>query len=172
MINVRGEMLFVKHEDSIAADPNEPGRLAYWVPPGGGLNEGETFEEAAVREIFEETGLRVSGKAQQIYTLEKPLRYGTELRLMHAQYYLFPYDGECEVAPCDAGENITDVRWWTLEDFGMSPEVFVPEGILDIFRSVLKSPKTRQRPTSKWLSAGSIISFPRRRTIKLLRLGN
>jgi 8-oxo-dGTP pyrophosphatase MutT (NUDIX family) len=28
-----------------------------WILPGGGLNENETFEEAALRELWEETGI-------------------------------------------------------------------------------------------------------------------
>lgn len=36
----------------------EPTR-AYWTLPGGGLEAGETPAEAAVREVYEETGLRV-----------------------------------------------------------------------------------------------------------------
>ncbi|MEP9354105.1 NUDIX domain-containing protein [Xanthobacter sp. KR7-65] len=41
----------------------ESGPLAgsiYWAPPGGGLEPGETFEDAACRELEEETGLRLA----------------------------------------------------------------------------------------------------------------
>lgn len=31
----------------------------YWTPPGGGVEPGETVEEAVIREVFEETNMRV-----------------------------------------------------------------------------------------------------------------
>ena len=34
----------------------------HWGPPGGGVDKGETPEQAAVRETFEESGLRVKSE--------------------------------------------------------------------------------------------------------------
>lgn len=31
----------------------------YWTPPGGGIEMAETYEEAVVREVFEETNMKV-----------------------------------------------------------------------------------------------------------------
>jgi 8-oxo-dGTP diphosphatase len=43
------QLLLVKRRD-----------VPVWVLPGGGIDPGETPEEAAIREVLEETGLRVS----------------------------------------------------------------------------------------------------------------
>ena len=34
-------------------------RKKYWTPPGGSIEPGETFEEAVIREVKEETNMRV-----------------------------------------------------------------------------------------------------------------
>ncbi len=45
-------------------------KLGMWLPPGGHIEENELPDEAAVREVFEETGLRVelvSERRQDIF---------------------------------------------------------------------------------------------------------
>ena len=46
-------LLLVKLQSKTRSEP-------FWIPPGGGLELGETIEEALIRELKEETGLSVT----------------------------------------------------------------------------------------------------------------
>lgn len=47
---------------------------SYWTLPGGGVESGESFEQAVIREVFEETHLHVNvGK----FLFEEPHIHGT-----------------------------------------------------------------------------------------------
>lgn len=60
----RGARVIVLADDRVLleqdTDPGLPG-VHWWVTPGGGLDPGESFVEAGVRELREETGLVVTG---------------------------------------------------------------------------------------------------------------
>ena len=52
-------MIVVSRDNKILLVKHRKGNRQYWVLPGGRLEYGETFQECAVREIKEETGLEV-----------------------------------------------------------------------------------------------------------------
>jgi len=49
----------IVHDDKILMVCHQTPSRTYWTFPGGGVNEGEPFEQTVVREVKEETGLDV-----------------------------------------------------------------------------------------------------------------
>lgn len=68
--------VFVVHDGRVVLMRHP--RLGLWLPPGGHVDDGETPDETAVREVFEETGLLVEllgqmGPAIGVTPLVRPL---------------------------------------------------------------------------------------------------
>ncbi|MCP2014252.1 8-oxo-dGTP diphosphatase [Deinococcus sp. HSC-46F16] len=95
-----------------------------WGTPGGGLDPGEGFLEAARRELWEETGLECPNLA--LMGLEEGLvggpqfyhRYpnGDEVYMVGMRTHgILPAAALAHAAPDDGGETL-DLRWFTLDD--------------------------------------------------------
>lgn len=126
-----GAVLLVRANDSKPVDPGKPGLLAYWVPPGGGVDEGESFESAAIRELEEETGIELSEVGPHVWTRERQLMYRGELRTYLERYFIAWADPPRQLRNRTA-EKIEEIRWWTLDEMRVSTETFLPEGFVDL----------------------------------------
>jgi 8-oxo-dGTP diphosphatase len=58
-LRVRVCGLLHDHEGLLLVNHRLPGRTAWWAPPGGGVEFGESLENALVREFGEETNLKI-----------------------------------------------------------------------------------------------------------------
>ena len=55
-----GVGIIIEHQGKILMGKRKGGYAPYYSIPGGSLEEGETFEEAAIREVKEETNLNIT----------------------------------------------------------------------------------------------------------------
>ncbi|MFI5201038.1 MAG: NUDIX hydrolase [Candidatus Kapaibacterium sp.] len=139
VLNDREEILLIKHSDIVSANPNEPDRLTYWVAPGGGVEENETYEDAAIRELKEETGVDVEALKGCILERDIDLVYGGELVTCRERFFLACIEGRpapvrFKILP---EENISDFRWWPLSEIEHSAEIFFPEDLTNLMKNVI-----------------------------------
>lgn len=115
-VNSRGEVLLLQGQD-----PARPGDL-HWVSIGGAVDEGETHEQAAVRELLEETGI-VGDPAALVGPIHRgvhPFSWDGVDYVSHSTFFAMPLDADVEVhfgglEDAEVG-NILQARWWTPED--------------------------------------------------------
>lgn len=77
----------------------------HWEPPGGVLELDETFEEGVVREVAEETGMRVT--VQELSGVYK----NTVLGVVALVFRCTPSND-----PLRTSDETTDVRWMTRDE--------------------------------------------------------
>jgi 8-oxo-dGTP pyrophosphatase MutT (NUDIX family) len=58
-----GAFIFSKDGYLLLGESNRGTYEGMWIIPGGGIEEGESQEQALLREIFEETGIDISNEA-------------------------------------------------------------------------------------------------------------
>jgi 8-oxo-dGTP pyrophosphatase MutT (NUDIX family) len=108
----------------------------FWVMPGGGLAVGEGFEEAAIRETYEEMGLSISlgpclWKRHHVFDW-----MGKRLD----QFELF-FLARVSVATHISGTSDDYVhrhRWWSVRELECSQETFAPRRIAQLIAPVLR----------------------------------
>ncbi len=117
---INKKILLVKHKD-----------YDKWLQPGGHIEEDETPEEAAIREVYEETGIKITILGERFPReddLVRPLgiqcnRKENGDRHIDIIYYAKPNDLE---APLKINDESLDIRWFTrneLEQLPVFPDV-------------------------------------------------
>lgn len=122
-------------------DPAAPDRGTWWFTPGGGLDPGETRRQGAARELFEETGLRVSPASLGEPVLSRSVQFefdgrsydqDEEFFLVHGRVFDVDTAGftDLELA------SVVEHRWWTRAELAGTQDKVFPAGLVTLLEQV------------------------------------
>ncbi len=134
LLDPNDRVLLMRYDDG-------PPNGSHWTTPGGGLNEGESFPAAAVRELAEETGWSDIPLGAVVLHRTWTMEYAGRLVQQRERLYLARTSvARREIQGVDAmhaADQIAAWRWWTLAELDATGETVWPAGLADLIRTSL-----------------------------------
>ncbi len=110
-------------------------KAPFWATPGGAVDEGESFAEAARRELLEETGFDLDvGEVIAIQHNRFTAFWGDEIIAEEHYFHVRTQSREIDTSRHEETERqvMTQHRWFEHAEIAVWPEPVFPENLLDL----------------------------------------
>lgn len=136
----------------------------HWLTPGGGVEAGESLVDAAIREVIEETGLRVQlpADADPVYRQRRLWDWAGHIYAQVDTIFAARVGGAFSPAPTALTameeQSVVGARWWTLEELRATSDVLIPAALPGLVQQVLAADRP-SRPVVR--TAGRMLVLDR-----------
>lgn len=135
MMTPDGHVLLMRVQEPISG--NE-----FWVTPGGGLEPGESDEDALRREVAEETGATRFSVDRPVWTRKCEFTWDNRDYSQNEYFHLVHTDSFQPVMDANPAKGeasaFREFRWWSVEDIGRSEETFSPRDLHSLLESLTR----------------------------------
>ncbi len=120
-------------------DPANSGDV-FWCPVGGGIEVGESPEQAAKREVAEETGLVDFELGPHIWNRQARYSFnGIKVHTNESWFFTRVKSFEIDISGFSEIEHRSFVenRWWTSQELSATNEALTPRRLATLFKDLL-----------------------------------
>lgn len=137
------KLLLVDEEDRLLLIQGKDTRsgTTHWYPVGGGIEPGESTQEAAAREAYEETGLTSLPPGTPVWTRDHTYEFdGRSMQVhedwsLHAVRHFDPVPAG--MSPYEIG-TIVGFRWWRASDLSETRDTVFPPNLATLLIALLR----------------------------------
>jgi 8-oxo-dGTP pyrophosphatase MutT (NUDIX family) len=136
-------------------DLSNPASGELWELPGGGMDPGETFAQAAVRELLEETGLEIDAACVEAPRWRRDVSYVYRgVRRQQRESIAAVRLAETAPAIRDSHrfgvekEDVFGAAWWSVQQIAASAERFYPKSLATMLPLFLRGESIEEQPES------------------------
>jgi ADP-ribose pyrophosphatase YjhB (NUDIX family) len=134
LLDPDNRVLLMRYDDG-------PPNGSHWSTPGGGLEPGESYPQAALRELAEETGWTDIELLREIYYCGFTMEFAGGLVYQVERLYLARTEQPTRqikgVDAMHASDSIAAWRWWTMAELTSTEQAIWPAELAELIRQEL-----------------------------------
>ncbi|PKH41916.1 ADP-ribose pyrophosphatase YjhB, NUDIX family [Nocardioides alpinus] len=113
----------------------------HWYPVGGGIEPGESLQEAAAREAHEETGLAALSPGVPVWTRDHTYRYDGRTVEVHEDWLVHTvphFDPAPAAMSAYEARSVVGFRWWRADELCQTRETVYPPALGELLTALLR----------------------------------